>query len=236
MNHESEFVNQEPNNESPITNNEIMEGCETLSVDPESPDQDTIAKAAALIKKGRLVVFPTSSFYGLGTKALNAEAVDKVFQAKKRDPRKPVLILIASLVDLGPLVKSIPPMVTPLIEAFWPGDLTLVFHAADILPPNLPGHTGKIGIRLAGHPVASALVKAVGSPITGTSANISGKGACTAVAHLDLPVRDQVDLVLDAGRLAGGKGSTVVDVTTDPPKILRQGAIDAKEIWTALKG
>lgn len=210
-----------------------MKGREILYVDPESPDQNTIGKAAALIKKGDLVVFPTSSFYGLGADALNVRAVDKVFQAKKRDPRKPVLILIASLADLAPLVQSIPPTATPLIEAFWPGDLTLVFHAADILPSNLSGHTGKIGIRLAGHPVASALVKAVGSPITGTSANLSGKGACTAVEHLDLPIRDQVDLVLDAGRLAGGKGSTVVDVTADPPKILRQGVIDAKEIWTA---
>ena len=213
-----------------------MKGREILYVDPESPDQNTIRRAAALIKKGDLVVFPTSSFYGLGADALNVRAVDKVFQAKKRDPRKPVLILIASLADLAPLVQSIPPTATPLIEAFWPGDLTLVFHAADILPSNLSGHTGKIGIRLAGHPVASALVKAVGSPITGTSANLSGKGACTAVEHLDLPIRDQVDLVLDAGRLAGGKGSTVVDVTADPPKILRQGVIDAEEIWTALKG
>ena len=213
-----------------------MESCEILCVDPESPDQNTIDKAAALIKMGDLVVFPTSSFYGLGADALNVRAVDKVFQAKKRDPRKPVLILISSLADLAPLVQSIPPTAIPLIEAFWPGDLTLVFHAASILPSNLSGHTGKIGIRLAGHPVASALVKAVVSPITGTSANLSGKGACTAVKHLDLPIRDQVDLVLDAGGLAGGKGSTVVDVTADPPKILRQGAIDAEEIWTALKG
>ncbi len=213
-----------------------MKGRETLYVDPESPDQSTIGKAAALIKKGDLVVFPTSSFYGLGADALNVRAVDKVFQAKKRDPRKPVLILIASLADLAPLVQSIPPTATRLIEAFWPGDLTLVFDAADILPSNLSGHTGKIGIRLAGHPVASALVKAVGSPVTGTSANLSGKGACTAVEHLDLPIGDQVALVLDAGRLAGGKGSTVVDVTTDFPKILRQGAIDAEEIWTAHKG
>jgi len=211
-----------------------MKGRETLYVDPECPDQNTMGKAAALIKKEDLVVFPTSSFYGLGADALNARAVYKVFQAKKRNPRKPVLILIASLADLAPLVQSIPPTATPLIEAFWPGDLTLVFHAADILPSNLSGHTGKIGIRLAGHPVASALVKAVGSPVTGTSANLSGKGACTAVEHLDLPIRDQVALVLDAGRLAGGKGSTVVDVTADFPKILRQGAIDAEEIWTAL--
>jgi len=213
-----------------------MESCEILCVDPKSPDQNAIDKAAALIKKGGFVVFPTSSFYGLGTDACNAEAVDRVFRAKKRDPQKPILILVASLADVASLVRSIPKTATRLMEAFWPGSLTLVFGAADLLPSNLTGYTGQIGIRLAGHPVASALARAVGGPITGTSANLSGKGSCTAVAHLDLPIRDQVDLALDAGGLAGGKGSTVVDVTSDPPKILRQGAIDAEEIWTALKG
>ena len=207
-----------------------MESCEILCVDSESPDHKTIDKAAALIKKGGLVVFPTSSFYGLGADALNIKAVDKVFQTKKRDPRKPVLILIASLADLAPLVRSIPETAIRLKEAFWPGSLTMVFKAADFLPSNLTGYEGRIGIRLAGHPVASALVKAVGSPITGTSANLSGKGACTTVTEIDSCIKDQVDLVLDAGRLAGGKGSTVVDVTVAPPKILREGLIKRPDL------
>lgn len=207
-----------------------MKDCEILSVVPESPDQDTIGEAAALIKKGGLVVFPTSSFYGLGTKAFNAEAVDRVFRVKKRDPQKPVLILVASLSDVAPLVRSIPMTAMRLMEAFWPGSLTLVFQAAELLPPNLTGYTGKIGIRLASHPVASALITAVGGPITGTSANLSGKGGCTAAAEIDRYIKDQVDLVLDAGKLAGGKGSTVVDVTVHPPKIIRKGAIGAEKV------
>lgn len=213
-----------------------MKGCEILSVDPEFPDQETINKAARLIKEGGLVVFPTSSFYGLATDAFNREAVDKVFRVKKRDPQKPLLILIACLADLAPLVRVIPRTAMRLVEVFWPGSLTLVFLAADLLPPNLTGYTGQIGIRLAGHPVACSLVKAVGSPITGTSANLSGKGACTAVAKLGYHVRNQVDLVLDAGTLVGVKGSTVVDVTVDPPKILRDGVIGAEKIWAVLKG
>lgn len=212
-----------------------MKDCEILSVDQESPDQDTMSKAAGLIKEGGLVVFPTTSFYGLGAEAFNAEAVDKVFRVKKRDSNKPVLILIASLADLAPLVRKIPKTATRLMEAFWPGSLTLVFQASDLLPPNLTGYTGKIGIRLAGHPVACSLVRAVKSPITGTSANLSGKGGCTAVARLDHRIRDQVDLVLDAGTLVGVKGSTVLDVTVDPPKILREGVIKAEKIWTVLK-
>ena len=207
-----------------------METHEILSVDTESPEQDTIGKAAASMKKGGLVVFPTSSFYGLGTEAFNAEAVDKIFRVKNRDPQKPVLILVASLADVATLVRSIPKTAMRLIEAFWPGSLTLVFHAADLLPSNLTGYTGKVGIRLASHPVASALITAMGGPITGTSANLSGKGSCTTVAEIDRHIKDQVDLVLDAGKLAGGKGSTVVDVTQDPPKILREGAVGPEKV------
>lgn len=207
-----------------------MESYEILSVDTESPDQNTIGEAAALMKEGGLVVFPTSSFYGLGTGAFNAKAVDRVFRVKNRDPQKPVLILVASLADVATLVRSIPQRAMRLMEAFWPGGLTLVFQAADLLPSNLTGYTGKIGIRLASHPVASALVTAMGGPITGTSANLSGKSSCTAVAEIDRYIKDQVDLVLDAGKLAGGKGSTVVDVTQDPPKVLREGAVGAEKV------
>jgi L-threonylcarbamoyladenylate synthase len=213
-----------------------MKRCKILSVDSESPDPDAIAKAASLIKTGGLVVFPTRSFYGIGALALNAEAVGRVFQVKQRDPEKPLLILIASLTDLDALVQSIPGTATRLIKAFWPGSLTLVFEATDRLPPNLTGYTRKIGIRLAGHPVASSLTKAVGAPITGTSANLSGHAACSAVADLEPHFGDQLDLILDAGMLGSGEASTVVDVTSDTPKILREGAIDAAKIRAVLEG
>jgi L-threonylcarbamoyladenylate synthase len=211
-----------------------MKGCEFVSVAPRFPDQKIIGKAAQLIKKGGLVVFPTSTFYGLGAHAFDSDAVESVFRAKQRSPQKPILVLIASQADLTPLVQSIPTAARHLIKAFWPGDITLVFQASDVLPPNLTGHTGKIGIRVAAHPVACALVKAVGSPITGTSANLSGKGGCTTVSELNHPIRSQVDLVLDVGALGGGKGSTVVDVTEMPPKILRAGVVSAEKIGAAL--
>lgn len=210
-------------------------GCEILSVDPQFPDQDTIGRAAALIKKGGMVVFPTSTFYGLGVRALDSDTVERVFQVKERNPQKPLLILIGCLADLPPLVQSVRETATRLMEAFWPGHITLVFQSAPVLPPNLTGYTGKIGIRLAGHPVASTLVKAVGSPITGTSANLSGKGGCSAVGGLDRKIMDQVDLVLDAGMLGGGEGSTVVDVTVTPPKILREGMIGDEKIRPFLR-
>ena len=102
--------------------------------------------------------------------------------------------------------------------------------------PNLTGYTKKIGIRLAGHPVASSLTREVGAPITGTSANLSGHAACTAVADLEPHSRDQVDLVVDAGTLGSGEASTVVDVTADTANILREGAIDAAKVRTVLEG
>jgi len=213
-----------------------MRGSEILSVDPTSPDQHTIRKAAALIKNGGLVVFPTSSFYGLGTSAFNAEAVDKVFRVKKRDSKKPILVLIASLAQLDPLVEAIPRLSRRLMEAFWPGSLTLVFHASALIPSSLTGYTGKVGIRLANHVAALSLVRAVGHPITGTSANVSGQGGCHAVSQLDVHIRDEVDLILDAGTLPGAKESTVVDVTADPPGIIREGAIQAEEIRAVLEG
>ncbi|MDY6836786.1 MAG: L-threonylcarbamoyladenylate synthase [Thermodesulfobacteriota bacterium] len=203
---------------------------ETLVVDPRSPDQEMVRRAATWINRGGLVVFPTSTFYGIGAQALNVHAVDRVFQVKERHKGNPLLVLIASLDDLSPLVQSIPETAEALIKAFWPGGITLVFDAADTVPENLTGYTGKIGVRLASHPVAGALVKVVSGPITGTSANLSGEGGCTAVADLSRRINDQVDLVLDAGQLAGVRGSTVVDVTTKSPRILREGVIRADTI------
>lgn len=205
-------------------------GPQILSVDPKSPDPEVIGTAAATIKGGGLVVFPTSTFYGIGVQAFDALAVDRVFHVKRRDVHKPILVLIASPNDLLSLVQSIPEGATYLMEAFWPGGITLVFDAVDSLPENLTGYTGKIGIRLVSHPVASALVKAVGKPITGTSANPSGKAGCTAVADLATELKAEVDLVLDGGRLMGRKGSTVVDVTADPPRILREGVVSSERI------
>jgi len=118
------------------------------------------------------------------------------------------------------------------MDQFWPGRVTLVFEAAGTLPHQLTAGTAKIGIRLPGHPVAAALVKSLGRPLTGTSANLSGRPGCRCIDDLDPQLIKQLDIVLDAGPLKGGTGSTVVDVTQDMPKILREGEISGKEILT----
>jgi len=203
-------------------------------INPEEPEPQIIAEAAAVIKKGGVVVFPTRCLYGLGADAMNPDAVERIFEIKKRPDNNPIPVLIDSREQLEVLVKKIPPAAAALMDAFWPGRMTLVFKARNSLPARLTAGTGKIGVRLAGHPAAAEIVRHVKGPVTGTSANLSGRPGCIRLPDLDVQIAGQVDMVLDAGRLQGGVGSTVVDVTEEPPRILREGAVTANQILEAL--
>jgi L-threonylcarbamoyladenylate synthase len=211
------------------------ESLKIICVDPLHLSHDQILKASRMIRNGGVIIFPTQYLYGLGADALNAQAVDRIFEIKRRTHRKPILILIERQEDLSRLVRHIPSPAESIMNAFWPGDVTIVFEATDALPPNLTAGTQKIGIRMPRHPVASALTKAAGGPVTATSANVTDDSGCSTVSDIDTDITDRVDLILDAGTLKGGFGSTVVDVTVDPPKIIREGAIRATDIFTALK-
>ncbi len=180
-------------------------------------------------------MFPTASLYGLGADPFNLKAVDKIFQIKGRSYDKPILILIDKISDLEKAAEKVPALAWKIIDEFWPGGVTLVFHAASSIPRNLTCGTKKIGIRMCGHPVAAAILKAAGTPVTGTSANISGKGGCSCVARLDPSISGNVDMIINAGNLKGGAGSTVVDVTSGFPVILREGIIPGKSILSICK-
>jgi L-threonylcarbamoyladenylate synthase len=195
----------------------------------------TIRCAAAIIRRGGLVVFPTHGLYGLGADALDPDAVRRVFEAKGRSGAKPLSALISSLEMLDLLAQAVSPLARRLMQRLWPGKVTFVVPARQGLPPGMCSNLGRIGVRWVAHPVAAALVSAVGGPVTGTSANLSGQPGCAAVQHIPAEILDKVDLVLDAGELAGGPGSTVVDVTGPDPRILRQGALAADKITAALK-
>ena len=203
-------------------------------INPKEPEPEIIAEAAALIKSGGVVVFPTRCLYGLGAEAFNPGAVERLIKIKQRPQDKPILVLIDSKKQLEILVKNISPGADAVMEAFWPGNVTLVFEARNTLPDQLTAKTGKIGVRLAGHPVAAALVKQVGGPVTGTSANLSGRPGCHRLPDLDPQVAEKLDFMLDAGTLKGGVGSTVVDVTVEPPRIIRVGAVSAREVISVL--
>ena len=203
-------------------------------INSRKPEPEIIAEAAAIIKKGGVVVFPTRCLYGLGADALDPHAVEKIIKIKQRPADNPILVLIDCRRQLDSLVVNISPVAMAIMDTFWPGRVTLVFEAGDTLSNRLTAHTGKIGVRLAGHPVASALIKQVGSPVTGTSANLSGKPGCHQIQYLDPSIAKRVDLVLDAGMLEGGVGSTIVDVTEDRPQILREGQVTAEQILRIL--
>ncbi|CAB1061455.1 Threonylcarbamoyl-AMP synthase (EC [Olavius sp. associated proteobacterium Delta 1] len=202
-----------------------------IKVAPVNPAHEAIKTAASVIKAGGTIAYPTRCLYGLGTDAFSTGAVARVFAIKQRSAQKPLLILIDHPKRLERLVTRVPKIAANIMRQFWPGKVTLVFEAGEDLSPDLTGGSGKIGIRLPGHPVASALVEAVAGPITGTSANLSGSSGCHQISDLEPQVAHQLDLILDAGPLAGGRGSTVVDVTGgDRPIVLREGVISAREI------
>ena len=206
-----------------------------IPVDSARPDAAVIARAAETIHTGGVVVFPTLGLYGLGADPFNPKAVQRVFEIKNRAAGKALLVLIADMSGLDRVARPPNVMARDLMRRFWPGRVTFVLTARKDLPVALTGNSGNIGVRLVAHPVAAALVRAVAAPLTGTSANISGAGGCPTVQQIDIELLSGVDLILDAGPLAGGPGSTVVDVTGEAPLILREGAIGADEILAFFK-
>ena len=200
-------------------------------INAKNPRPDLINEALSIIKKGGIISFPTRCFYGLGVDALNPEAIDKVFAVKQRPYNKPILIFVENRDELDKIVDNVPPCALRIMDKFWPGGITIVFEAKETLPVNLTAKTGKIGVRLPMHQVAHALVRGMKGPITGTSANISGNPGCLLGIDLDSRIADKLDLILDAGPLKGGAGSTVIDVTTGFPTILREGEVPAADIF-----
>jgi L-threonylcarbamoyladenylate synthase len=200
-----------------------------------APNLKVIQDAVGVLRNGAVIAFPTSTLYGLGADAKNPEAIRRIFTIKSRSPKQAILILIQDKSWLKPLVKEIPPVAEVLMDAFWPGGITMIFQSSQNILPDLMGDTGKIGIRVPKHPVAAAIVSELKGPLTGTSANLSGRPGCADITSLDAEVAAQVDGVLDAGPLKGGRGSTVIDVTQDPPQILRDGTISKEQIESLLR-
>ena len=199
-----------------------------------SPDPDDIRLASDILGQKGVLVFPTTGLYGLGADARSAEAVRQVFAIKRRPSQQPVLVLLSGVDDITTLVRAVPDYARPLLR-LWPGGLTLVFWAADSVPAVLTGGTGKIGVRLPAHPVARALAGHFGGPITGTSANLSGCPAPARVTDLDPEICRQADMVMDAGTLGGGPGSTILDATCWPVRIIREGVVRRPAIDAVLR-
>lgn len=182
------------------------------------------------IKQGGLVVFPTETVYGIGADATNPEAVKRIFYAKGRPSDNPLIVHLADLKDLETCVQNIPNIAYPLMEKFWPGPLTLVFQKKAIIPQEVSGGLDTVGIRMPSSDVARQVIRAAGVPICAPSANLSGKPSSTLFKHVVEDFSGNVEIMIDGGQVQIGLESTVLDLTTPIPVLLRPGAITKKMI------
>lgn len=193
-------------------------------MDPAQSDAGAIGQAAAVLRAGGLVAFPTETFYGVGAAALDPRAVARVFTVKGRPASRPLLVLVDGIA-MAETIAEVSAVARALMALHWPGALTLVMAARAGVPDEVTAKTGTVGVRFSAHPIASALVRALGGPVTAPSANLTGAAPCTTAAEVLDALDGAIDLVLDGGPTAGGLPSTVLDVTVMPPRLIRQGAI-----------
>ncbi len=193
-------------------------------------DQSAIQEAAALIRAGELVAFPTETVYGLGANAFDSVAIAKVFAAKGRPTTDPLIVHVSAPQALADVAVNIPALAWRLIDAFWPGPLTLIVPRGARIPPNVSAGLKTVAVRMPAHPVAAALLKAAGVPIAAPSANRFAHTSPTSAQHVFEDLADRIPLILDGGTTPIGVESTIVDVTSDPPRLLRPGGISAEAI------
>ena len=194
------------------------------------PTPQSIRKAVEILKQGGLVAFPTETVYGLGAKALDDQAVRKIFAAKGRPADNPLIVHVAGADQIDLLVTAIPPSAEALMERFWPGPLTLVFKRSHRVPAVVSAGLETVAIRSPDHPVAQALIRGLGEPIAAPSANRSGRPSPTRAEHVLEELGGVVPIILDGGPCKVGVESTVVDLVSDPPRILRPGAVTAEAL------
>jgi L-threonylcarbamoyladenylate synthase len=198
---------------------------EIIKIDRKNIDIEKIKYAAGVINSGGIVVFPTETVYGLGANGLNEEAVRKVFIAKGRPQDNPLILHISHKDELSRLVKKIPPDAHKLMTEFWPGPLTLIFEKSGIVPKVITAGLDTVAIRMPRDPIANMLIRESRVPIAAPSANISGKPSGTDARHVIEDLKGKVDVILDAGDSEVGLESTVLDITVQPPVLLRPGGV-----------
>lgn len=205
-----------------------------LKVDKENPEYEKIKLAAYVIREGGLVAFPTETVYGLGADALNPEAVRKIYIAKMRPLDNPIIVHISRKEDVYKLAVEVPENAEKLMETFWPGPLTLVLKASEIVPKITTGGLDTVAIRMPKHKVALALISVAERPIAAPSANLAGRPSPTLAEHVIRDLYGRIDVILDAGPTNIGVESTVLDLTSNPPQILRPGGVTYEDLKRVL--
>ncbi|MDR0797561.1 MAG: threonylcarbamoyl-AMP synthase, partial [Nitrososphaerota archaeon] len=199
-----------------------------------NPEPEKIQIAAEIIQNGGLVAFPTETVYGLGTNALDSTAILNLFKTKNRPMDNPPILHVVDTSYVHQLAKEVPKNAEILMKKFWPGPLTLIFKHSDAIPKTVVAGLDTVAIRIPNHNVALSLIKQSGMPIAAPSANLSGKPSPTTAQHVLNDLAGKIDAILDGGLTSIGVESTVLDLTVDPPLILRPGGTTFEQIQTVL--
>lgn len=207
---------------------------ELVTICPDKIDRAAIEAAGSLIARGELVAFPTETVYGLGGDALDPQASQKIYKAKGRPSDNPLIVHIADIADLGRIAKDVPQEAWILAEAFWPGPLTMIVHKNRVVPYATTGGLDTVAVRMPDHPVALALIRQSGCPIAAPSANTSGRPSPTEAAHVVQDLDGRIAMILDGGPVGIGIESTIIDLTTNIPTVLRPGYITEQRLSEAL--
>ena len=192
--------------------------------------QKQVEMGISILRQGGLVVFPTDTVYGLGAGINMPQAVERVYRVKERPSNMALPLLLADISQISEVAESVLPIAWLLAKEFLPGALTMVLPKSRLVPDTITAGGKTVAIRIPAHPVPVALVRGLGTPIVGTSANLSGKPSALTADEAYSQFGDKVDLVIDGGKCPGGRESTIIDVTGEVPKILREGAIPEKKL------
>lgn len=199
-------------------------------VDCHRPEPEVIAQAAKILQNGGLVAFPTETVYGLGGNGLDVTACKKIYEAKGRPSDNPLILHISHRDELDKIVLNVPKTAKKIMDAFWPGPITLIFPKADCVPVEITGGFDTVAVRFPSHKVAQALIRSAGLPIAAPSANSSGKPSPTRASHVEYDLGGKIDMILDGGSCEVGLESTILDISVEQPILLRPGAITKEMI------
>jgi L-threonylcarbamoyladenylate synthase len=217
-----------------LNHGNTMPDTEIIIVDPNHPNTQAIAHAAAIIRRGGLVAFPTETVYGLGANALDDVAVQGIFAAKRRPAHDPLIVHVADASELPRLARSIPMIAHTLTDLFWPGPLTLVLPKTDAVPDSVTAGGATVAVRCPNHPLALALIRAAGAPIAAPSANLFSHTSPTTAQHVWDDLAGRIDLILDGGPTSIGVESTVLDLSGAAPLLLRPGGVTLEALAAVL--
>ena len=213
----------------------IVPGCLRVPVNPFSPAVEVVRQAAREIRRGQVIAAPTDTLYGLLGDARREGALRAIFRAKRRPSSKPILLLVDSLARARQVTRDEPALFSTLAGAFWPGPLTMVLPARGNLPAKVTAGLDTVAVRLPRSPLVRALARRAGCPLTGTSANLSGRPGARSPGEVEAQLGDRLPLILDSGRVARPVPSTILDLASGEPRILREGRIGAAAIKKLLR-